>query len=149
MKEFIGTNVTFKSRVHWIVKLSLWSWKTKILIMKKSGEKKKKAELLPLHLTRFLSIQKLHNLWLPNASVLPEKKHFSFTSSLIVHDTVFLLGPFSMKPKRIFDLNATLSQGHIRAPVWRGSSAKTLISYLKCFQASVYLYELMLLRHLL
>lgn len=63
-------------------------------------------------------IQKLDILWLLDGSVLPrKKKHFSFSSSLIVPNTIFPSRSFHSETQKVFYLNAALSQRYIRGPV--------------------------------
>lgn len=63
-----------------------------------------------------------------------KKKHFSFTDSTRYS---FSSRSFHTEAQKAFDFNVALSQGHVRGPVWRWSSAKTVISYLKSFQTTV------------
>lgn len=144
VKEFIGTKAEFQLSsldCH----LSSLSWKRKILITKNYEKKKARQNCCPLCSTEFLSIQILAALWNPNCSVLPEKK------ALIFHffPDSFPSRSFHAEIQKAFDVNAGLSQEHVRGPVWRWSFAKTVISCFKSFQTTVCFYELIFLWYLL
>lgn len=62
----------------------------------------KKAQLLPFVFQWILHHSETgYSLITTWQCIAKEKKHFSFSSSLIVPDTVFLLGHFMVKPKRL------------------------------------------------
>lgn len=131
--------------------MSSLSWKIKILIVKKVWERVWKkciivALCIPLDSWAFRN----WILFYYQMAVCCQKKKaflFHFFPDSARHS--FSSRSFHAETQKAFDLNAALSQGHVRGPVWRWSSAKTVISYLKSFQITVCFYELILLRYLL
>lgn len=126
--------------------LSSLSWKTKISIMKKY---RKKAELLPFVFHWILERSETGYSLIMKRQCVARKKAFLFHFFPDSARYGFPSRSFHAETQKVFDLHATLSPGQVRWPVWRRSSAKTVISSLKGFHTTVWLYELILLWHLL
>lgn len=119
--------------------------KNKILIMKKNMGKK--AQWLPYVFHWILHHSETgYSLITKWQCIAKKKKHFSFSSLLIVPDTVFLLGHFRVKPKKLLIWMELYHKDKLEDQFKDKVLPKL---YLKSFQAALCFYELILLWYLL